>query len=68
VVADEGIYTKVAPELWGDTILALVEGIRTGAAADGFVKAIEIAGAVLAEHFPPGEHNPNELPDKLIEL
>ncbi len=68
VVADEGIYAKVAPELWGDTILALVEGIKSGQAADGFVKAIEIAGGLLAEHFPPGEHNPNELPDKLIEL
>ena len=68
VVADEGIYAKVAPELWGDTILALIEGIKTGRAADGFVRAIEIAGAVLAEHFPPRPHNPNELPDKLIEL
>lgn len=68
VVADEGIYAKVAPELWGDTILALIEGIKSGRAADGFVQAIGIAGGVLAEHFPPRPHNPNELPDKLIEL
>lgn len=68
VVADEGIYAKVVPEVWGDTILALIEGIKQGRAADGFVRAIEIAGAVLAEHFPPRPHNPNELPDKLIEL
>ncbi|MDO9489461.1 MAG: hypothetical protein Q7J32_13890 [Sphingomonadaceae bacterium] len=68
VIADEGIYAKVAPEVWGDTIIALVEGIRAGKAADGFVAAIGIAGAVLAEHFPPRAHNPNELPDKLIEL
>jgi putative membrane protein len=68
VVADEGIYAKVSPEVWGDTILALIEGIKSGRAADGFVRAIEIAGAVLAEHFPPRAHNPNELPDKLIEL
>ena len=68
VIADEGIYTKVAPELWGDTILALIDGIKAGKAAEGFVSAIGIAGAVLAEHFPPRAHNPNELPDKLIEL
>lgn len=68
VVADEGIYAKVSPEVWGDTILALIEGIKQGRAAEGFVRAIEIAGAVLAEHFPPRPHNPNELPDKLIEL
>ncbi len=68
VVADEGIYAKVAPELWGDTILALVEGIKSNRHAEGFIRAIEIAGAVLADHFPPRPHNPNELPDKLIEL
>lgn len=68
VVADEGIYAKVAPEVWGDTIIALIDGIKGGKAADGFVAAIGIAGTVLAEHFPPRAHNPNELPDKLIEL
>lgn len=68
VVADDGIYAKVSPEVWGDTILALIEGIKGGRPADGFVRAIEMAGAVLAEHFPPRPHNPNELPDKLIEL
>lgn len=68
VIADEGIYARVAPEVWGDTIIALVEGIKAGKAAHGFVAAIGIAGAVLAEHFPPRPHNPNELPDKLIEL
>lgn len=68
VVADEGIYAKVSPDIWGETIAALVEGLRSGRRADGFVRAIEIAGAVLAEHFPPRPHNPNELPDKLIEL
>lgn len=68
VVADEGIYTKVTPEVWGETIAALVDGLKTGRRAEGFVKAIEIAGGVLAEHFPPRADNPNELPDKLIEL
>jgi len=68
VVADEGIYAKVSPEVWGETIAALVEGLKSGRRADGFVRAIEIAGAVLADHFPPRPHNPNELPDRLVEL
>lgn len=68
VVADEGIYANVSPDVWGETIAALVDGMKTGRRADGFVKAIGIAGEVLAEHFPPRPHNPNELPDKLIEL
>ena len=36
--------------------------------ADGFVSAIESAGRLLAEHFPPGSADPNELPNHLIVL
>lgn len=68
VIADEGIYRKVAPETWGDTVAAVVDGVRAGRLADGFVRAIGLAGDVLAQHFPPTHDNPNELPDKLIEL
>ena len=32
------------------------------------IAAIEEVGEVLAEHFPESEGNPNEIPDKLIEL
>jgi putative membrane protein len=69
VVADEGIYAKVAPEHWGTTIAALVSGLKAGEPGRGFVDAVALAGAVLAEHFPPElSDNPNELPDRLIEL
>jgi uncharacterized membrane protein len=39
-------------------------------ADDGLVAAIEQCGAVLAKHFPlpPGSVNPDELPDKLVEI
>ena len=69
VVADEGIYAKVDPAHWATTVTALVEGMKTGDPARGFVDAVALAGAVLAEHFPPDlADNPNELPDRLIEL
>ena len=69
VVADEGIYAKVDPEHWGTTVAALVAGLKQGDAARGFVDAVALAGAVLAQHFPPDtSDNPNELPDRLIEL
>lgn len=69
VVADEGIYAKVAPEFWGTTVAALIAGLKAGDAARGFVDAVALAGGVLAEHFPPEvRDNPNELPDRLIEL
>ena len=68
IVADAGIYAKVPPDHWADTIDALIHGIRAGQPADGLVNAIGLAGTVLAEHFPPADTNRNELPDHLIEL
>ena len=68
VIADAGVYEKVTPDDWGDTVAVLVEGIRAGRAADGLIAAIERAGAVLAAHLPPQAGNPNELPDHLIEI
>lgn len=68
IVADSGIYAKVSPEHWGTTIAALLEGLRDGRPADGFVAAVALAGSVLAEHFPPRRDNFDELPNRLIEL
>ena len=68
VVADTGIYAKVAPAHWATTVTALTDGIKAGTPGAGFVRSIELAGAVLAEHFPPDADNPDELPNRLIEL
>lgn len=68
VIADEGIYAKVPPETWGDATAALVVAARQGRLADGFVEVIGRVGTVLAEHFPPAARNPDELPNKLVEL
>lgn len=68
VVADEGIYAKVSPETWSDVTAAAVAGIKRGEIAAGLVAAVERAGALLAEHFPPSGENLNELPDKVVEL
>lgn len=66
VVADEGIYEKVDASVWTDAVKALVGEIKAGRTADGFVAAVGLVGAVLAEHFPPRTDNPNELPDQLV--
>lgn len=68
VIADTGIHAKVKPEIWDDAVRGLIDGIADGRAADGFVAAIERCGVVLAEHFPPGVLNPDELPNRLIEI
>jgi putative membrane protein len=70
IVADAGINEKVTPEVWNDAVAALTSAVKHGRIADGFVAAIERCGAVLAQHFPlaPGSVNPDELPDKLVEI
>jgi putative membrane protein len=68
IVADSGINAKVGPEMWASAIAAMVSAIKDGRAADGFVAAIELCGEVLARHFPPGELNPDELPNRVVEI
>jgi putative membrane protein len=68
IVADAGINEKVTPHVWDQAIAALIAGIKQGRAGDGFVAAIEQCGAVLAEHFPPGALDRDELPNKLVEI
>jgi putative membrane protein len=70
IIADGGINARVTQEVWDDAVAALIAGIQDGRPADGFVAAIERCGAVLAQHFPvaPGTVNPDELPDRLVEI
>jgi putative membrane protein len=68
IVADSGINAKVTPEVWEQAIMALIDGIKRDRAVDGFVAAVEQCGAVLAQHFPPGAMNRDELPNKLVEM
>jgi putative membrane protein len=68
IVADSGINAKVPPGTWAGAIAAMVSAIKQGRPADGLVAAIELCGSHLAQHFPPGELNPNELPDRVVEI
>jgi putative membrane protein len=68
IVADEAIHPKVAPEIWGEAMAALIDAVRDKRPGDGMAAAISRIGVVLAEHFPRTGTDPNELPDRLIEL
>ena len=68
ILADAAIASKVAPEVWGDAMVALLDQVRAGNPGAGVATAVAQMGVVLAEHFPKGCENPNELPDRLIEL
>jgi putative membrane protein len=68
VVADEGIYAAAPKQVWDEVVQLLIAGLERNKAADGFIAAIQRSGEILAEHVPPGPDNPNELPDRLVEL
>lgn len=68
IVADAAIAEKVGAEVWGEAMEVLLDEVRADRAGAGMAAAVTRMGAVLAEHFPKGSENPNELPDRLIEL
>lgn len=68
IIADEAIASKVAPEVWGDAMHALLGPIRAGRVGEGMVAAVGKVGAVLAEHLPRADDDKNELPDRVIEV
>ena len=68
IVADEAIAGKVAPEIWGKAMIALIGHVREGRPGEGMAQAVAQVGVVLAQHFPKGDDVVNELPDRLIEL
>ncbi|GBE43635.1 hypothetical protein BMS3Bbin10_01715 [bacterium BMS3Bbin10] len=68
VIADEGIYSKVPPGIWDEVVARLSADIARGDVAEGFIEAVGQCGGVLAEHFPPGGGDANELPNHLIVL
>ena len=47
---------------------ALVDGVKAGRPGEGMALAVGKIGEVLAQCLPPTLDNPNELPDRLIEL
>ena len=68
IIADSGIDARVPKGTWQKIVDDFTREIGAGHAVDGFVHAIEKIGGHLAEHFPPGSRDPNELPDHLIVL
>ncbi|MEM7780649.1 MAG: hypothetical protein AAF697_09690 [Pseudomonadota bacterium] len=68
IVADDSIAEKVEPEVWGEAMGDMLEEIRDGRVAEGLAVGVRDVGFVLAEHFPRGSDDINELPDRLIEV
>ena len=68
IVADQAIANQVEADVWGEAMAALVDEVKADRPGEGMVQAVGKVGAVLARILPPNLDNPNELPDRLVEL
>ena len=66
IVADRGIHRKVGDATWQSICASMQQAFRAGRFEDGAVAGVKAVGQVLAEHFPAGEHNPDELPNAVV--
>ena len=68
ILADKAIADQVEPEVWGEAMAVLVDEVKAGRPGQGLAKAVEQVGEVLVRILPPRVDNPNELPDRVVEL
>ncbi len=67
LVAHDAIHKVVGDVPWNAAVAAVTDGMKAHKSADGFVKAIEICGAALAQHFPPTGAPKNQLPNTILQ-
>jgi putative membrane protein len=67
LVAHDKIHKAVGEGPWKASIGAVIDGMKMGKPAEGFIKAIETCGAALAQHFPPNGAPKNRLPNSILE-
>jgi len=66
IVADRGIAARVAPAAWEAVAQTMEAAFRQGEFERGALAGIEQIGALLAAHFPPSGHNPDELANRPV--
>ena len=64
IVADRGIAAKVEQSEWEAICREMEQAFRGGDFKAGALLGVQRISALLARHFPAGERNPNELPNR----
>ena len=62
IVADKAIADQVEPEIWGEAMAILVDGVKAGEPGQGMANAVEKVGEVLKRILPPKPTNPDSCP------
>jgi uncharacterized membrane protein len=65
VIGDKGVHEKCGEKFWQDLAAEMSRHFRDGHFTSGLIHGVKKAGDLLAEHFPCGPDDKNELPDKI---
>lgn len=65
ILGDAGIDAVVPAGFWDLVISEITALFAAGRHGDGLARGVEMAGHMLAEHFPPIQGDINELPDTI---
>ena len=68
IVADRGISAKVDQSEWDAICAAMQSAFYAGIYEEGALEAIQAISALLKQHFPAGDDNPDELPNRPLRL
>ena len=68
VLTGPGVAERVDPKAWQEVVRSFVEAARSGPLPDALIAAIQASTALLSQAFPPSEHNPDEVANRLIEI
>jgi TPM domain len=66
IVADRGIAARVDPVAWDGVARAMEDAFRQKKFERGALAGIAQISTLLAAHFPPGAHNPDELANRPV--
>lgn len=68
ILADKGISSKIDQSVWNALAEKIAASVKEGNTAAALIETIGECGIILAEHFPAGPDNANELVDGLVLL
>lgn len=68
IVADRGIHARVGSSQWQAICHAMEQKFRASEFESGVLEGVAAISALLQQHFPAQEANPNELPDYPVTL
>ena len=68
ILAGAGVAERIDSAAWQAVVDGFVRAARSGSLATALTDAIQATTALLSAAFPPDERNPDEVPNRLIEL